>query len=61
MPTESPTARYIEWSLEELRGLAEQLQLPDAMRKSRAELLYWLVDSSARDAAGKYPERAARG
>lgn len=30
---------YAGWSIEELRALAAQLQLPDAQRKSRSELL----------------------
>ena len=34
-----PAIRYQDWSLEELRGLALQLQLSNAKLKSRQELL----------------------
>jgi hypothetical protein len=37
------TVRYRHWTLEELRSLAVQLQLRDAARKSRLELLDLLV------------------
>lgn len=38
---------YARWSIEELRAFAAQLQLPDATRKSRSELL-GIFDVSAR-------------
>jgi hypothetical protein len=37
------SARYQDWSFEELRRLADQLQLANATRKSRKELLDLLV------------------
>ncbi len=41
-PRSEPAARrpdYRSWSIEELRALAHQLQLPEASRKTRSELL----------------------
>lgn len=41
-----PTPDYRRWSIEELRALARQLQVPDASTKSRSELIR-LFDISA--------------
>ena len=41
--TRGAAVRYVDWSFEELRSLALQLQLPYAGRKSRKELLELLV------------------
>ncbi len=38
---------YAAWTIEELRELATQLQLPDAMLKTRRELLEILDGDSA--------------
>jgi hypothetical protein len=40
---------YTRWSVEELRAFARQLQLPDAMRKNRGELIEIFDTSRARD------------
>jgi hypothetical protein len=52
---------YFDWSHEELRGLAVQLQLPGASQMTRCELLDLLAGSSGpRDFpnSGKYPKIA---
>lgn len=49
-PTRQPRpprqSRYAAWTIEELRGLAGQLQLPNASGKTRRELLELLAGDS---------------
>jgi hypothetical protein len=58
-PYTASSERYLEWSLEELRRLAMQLQLPGAGLKSRKELLDLLVGGREKPPS-QYLESRAR-
>jgi hypothetical protein len=58
-PRGTVAGRNFDWSVEELRSLAVQLQLPDAARKTRHELLELLAGIEHRESFPKFGKSSA--